>query len=308
MVMIDFRLFRQLWYFLALAEERHFGRAAKRLGISQPPLTQQIQILEQTLKVKLFERSRSQTTLTPQGLAILPAVQRLAEQAARLESIVLDARHGSAEQVTIGAINSAIIGLLPAVIHDARKSFPKASIALTELDSSTAWARLLSKEIDIAFGRYDRGTDQVKVVQLGHDQLDAAIPAHHDLARRDVIRLADLKDESWVMLNRHASPAYFDSVTMACRREGFSPRVSHHVSSQHSQIAFVVCGYGVALVPRAQAITYPSGVVFKPLVENLEIATASVAWIAETPVIRAIVELSRGKRPRDHQVSQAVDG
>ncbi|GAA4132842.1 LysR substrate-binding domain-containing protein [Aminobacter aganoensis] len=305
MGMIDFRLFRQLWYFLALAEERHFGRAAKRLGISQPPLTQQIQILEQTLRVRLFERSRNQTTLTPQGLAILPAVQRLADQAARLESIVLDARQGSVEQVTIGAINSAIIGILPSVIRDARELFPKANIALTELYSATAWARLNSKEIDIAFGRYDRGTDQVKVIQLGHNQLDAAIPAHHPLAKKDAVGLYDLKDDNWVMLNREASPAYFDSVTMACRTQGFSPRVSHHVSSQHSQMAFVVCGYGVALVPRNNAITYPSGVVFKPLVEHLEIATASVAWIAETPVIKAIIELSQGKRILDHELANA---
>jgi DNA-binding transcriptional LysR family regulator len=180
--MIDFRLFRQLWYFLALAEERHFGRAAKRLGISQPPLTQQIQMLEQTLRVRLFERSRSQTTLTPAGLAILPSVQRLAEQAARLESIVMEVRNGVVEQVTIGAINSAIVGLLPTVIRDVRLLFPGANIALFELDSTTAWERLVSKEIDIAFGRYDRHTGDVKVAQLADDRLLAAIPSTNPLA------------------------------------------------------------------------------------------------------------------------------
>lgn len=294
--MIDFRLFRQLWYFLALAEERHFGRAAKRLGISQPPLTQQIQILEQTLRVKLFERSRSQTALTPQGMAILPAVQRLAEQAAYLESIVLEARHGTIEHVKIGAINSAIIGVLPPIIRQARQLFPKANIALSELDSATALQQLQSKEIDIAFGRYDRGTEGMKVIQLASDQLDAAIPSHHELAKKDVISLADLKDESWVMLNRHASPAYFDSITAACRAQGFSPRITHNVASQHSQVAFVVCGYGVALIPHDHATIYPDEVVFKPLSDHLQIATASVAWMVETPLISTIVGLAQAKQ------------
>jgi len=107
--MINFRLIRHLWLFLAVAEEQHFGRAAKRLGMSQPPLTDQIQTLEQALKVKLFERSRRGTKLTPAGAAILPAVKKFAEQLERLELAVREAATGQRRMLTVGAISSAMV-------------------------------------------------------------------------------------------------------------------------------------------------------------------------------------------------------
>ncbi len=114
--MINFRLIRHLWLFLAVAEEQHFGRAAKRLGMSQPPLTEQIQILEQALRVRLFDRSRRGTKLTPAGAAILPAVRKFAEQLERLELAVQEAATGQRSILSIGAITSSMVDVIPAMI------------------------------------------------------------------------------------------------------------------------------------------------------------------------------------------------
>src|SRR4051812_38949899 len=153
--MVDFRFLRHLWSFLAIAEERHFGRAAKRLGISQPPLSQQIQILEQALGFKLFVRSRRGAELTPQGAAILPAVKRFAEQGAHMEAAVSEARLGRAEVIHVGAITSAIVDILPSVFRITRERHPHVTLALTETDSSAAIDALLNGDIDIAFARFD---------------------------------------------------------------------------------------------------------------------------------------------------------
>src|SRR5688572_16083905 len=122
--MINFRLVRHLWLFLIVAEEKNFSRAAKRLGMSQPPLTEQIQVLEQSLKMRLFERSRRGAQLTPAGAAILPAVRKFAEQLQRLELAVQEAAAGQTGLLTIGAISSAMVDVLPALLEQLKADLP----------------------------------------------------------------------------------------------------------------------------------------------------------------------------------------
>ena len=136
--MINFRLIRHLWLFLAVAEEQNFGRAAKRLGMTQPPLTEQIQILEQALKVKLFERSRRGARLTPVGAAILPAVRKFADQLERLELAVEDALAGHQGMLTIGAISSAMFDVLPGALERFKQEHPQVTVAVREIDSVEA--------------------------------------------------------------------------------------------------------------------------------------------------------------------------
>ena len=150
--MIDFRLLRHFWYFLAVAEERHFGKAAKRLGMSQPPLSQQIQVLEKSLGVKLFERSRQGVRLTKQGSEILGPVQRFMEHAQRLQLAVLDARDGRNTTITIGAVNAALYDIMPKVTRIAGKRYPQLSMSVSEMDSASALAAVQNGEIDIALG------------------------------------------------------------------------------------------------------------------------------------------------------------
>jgi DNA-binding transcriptional LysR family regulator len=277
--MINFRLVRHLWLFLAVAEEQHFGRAAKRLGMSQPPLTEQIQTLEQALKVKLFERSRRGTKLTPAGAAILPAVKKFAEQLERLELAVREAATGQRSMLTVGAITSAMVDVLPPLIEKMNATHPDVTISMREIDSVEAVTLLQSGDIDLAFARLegDLGSG-IKSMPLREDRLAVALPKSHPLAARSRIRLASLVEEEFVMFYRRVSPGYFDSLVMACRNAGFSPRIVHEVGSVASQIAFVGCGQGVALIPSAMKQMAPETVAVRPLTERLSVVTTAVAW------------------------------
>jgi DNA-binding transcriptional LysR family regulator len=277
--MINFRLIRHLWLFLAVAEEQHFGRAAKRLGMSQPPLTEQIQTLEQALKVKLFERSRRGTKLTPAGAAILPAVKKFAEQLERLELAVREAATGQRSMLTVGAITSAMVDVLPPLIEKMKATHPDVTISMREIDSVEAVTLLQSGDIDLAFARLegDLGSG-IKSMSLREDRLAVALPKSHPLAARSRIRLASLVEEEFVMFYRRVSPGYFDSLVTACRNASFSPRIVHEVGSVASQIAFVGCGQGVALIPSAMKQMAPETVAVRPLAERLSVVTTAVAW------------------------------
>jgi DNA-binding transcriptional LysR family regulator len=277
--MINFRLIRHLWLFLAVAEEQHFGRAAKRLGMSQPPLTDQIQILEQALKVKLFERSRRGTKLTPAGAAILPAVKKFAEQLERLELAVREAATGQRSMLTVGAITSAMVEVLPSLIKKMKATHPDVTIAMREIDSVDAVPLLRSGDIDLAFARLegDLGSG-IMSIPLREDRLAIALPKEHPLSARSRIRLASLAEEDFVMFYRRVSPGYFDSLVTACRNAGFSPRIVHEVNSVASQVAFVGCGQGVTLIPASMKRLAPETVVVRPLTEKLSVVTTAVAW------------------------------
>ncbi|MNF42170.1 HTH-type transcriptional regulator CatM [compost metagenome] len=292
--MINFRLIRHLWLFLAVAEEQSFSRAAKRLGMSQPPLTEQIQILEHALKIKLFERSRQGAKLTPAGAAILPAVRKFAEQLGRLELAVLEAVSGQAGVLTIGAITNAMIDVLPPLIDRFKAEHPQITVAVREIDSAEAIPALESGDIDLAFARLEGNLGKnLRCVALTEDRLAVAIPRDHPLAARSRLTLANLADEPLVMSSRQVSPNYFDYLIGVCKANGLSPRVLHEVRSVTSQIAFVSCGQGVALVPASMKKLAPDNVILKPLTPKLSVVTTAAVWDSArvNPLVDALVAL-----------------
>lgn len=282
--MINFRLIRHLWLFLAVAEEQNFGRAAKRLGMSQPPLSEQIQVLEQALKVTLFERSRRGAKLTPVGAAILPAVRKFAEQLERLELAVEEAVAGQSGMLTIGAISTAMFDVLPGLIERLKIDYPHLTVSVREIDSVEAVPALEAGDIDLAFARLDGDLGPaIKSLPLTEDRLVVALASDHPLASRKRISLSSLATEPLVMFSRKVSPVYFDNLIATCRASGFSPRVLHEVRSVASQIAFVSCGQGIALVPASLKKLAPDNVVLRPLSQPLNVVTTAVAWNADRP-------------------------
>ena len=292
--MINFRLIRHLWLFLAVAEEQNFSRAAKRLGMSQPPLTEQIQILEHALKTKLFERSRQGARLTPAGAAILPAVRKFAEQLGQLELAVHEAVSGQAGVLTIGAITQAMIDVLPPLIDRFKAEHPQITVTVREIDSAEAITALESGDIDLAFARLEGNLGKnIRSLPLTEDRLAVAIPRDHPLAARTRLTLANLVDEPMVMSSRQVSPNYFDYLIGVCNAYGLSPRVLHEVRSVTSQIAFVSCGQGVALVPASMKKLAPANVILKTLTPRLSVVTAAVVWngARANPLVEALLAL-----------------
>ncbi|MGV7214955.1 LysR family transcriptional regulator [Bradyrhizobium sp. UFLA05-112] len=289
---IDFRLIRQLWMFLAVAEEQHFGRAARRLGMSQPPLTEQIQVLERSLKLKLLERSRRGTKLSPAGAALLPAVRRFAGHVEQLETVVREIAAGHSGVLQIGAITSAMLETVPPLLSELRQRYPALTIFVREIDSFEAVAGLEAGELDLAFVRLEGEVGSgISTMPLTEDRLAIALPRDHALARLPRVRLRSLDGEQLVMPSRQVSPIYFDALVAACRSHGFAPRIQHEVRSISSQIAYVSCGQGIALVPATMRKLAPEDVVVRPLKERVMVVTAALAWnsMRYNPMVDATV-------------------
>ena len=291
--MLNFRLIRHLWLFLAVAEEQHFGRAAKKLGMTQPPLTEQIQILEQALKVKLFERSRRGAQLTPIGKAILPEVRKLRDYLERLELTIHEAVAGQTGVLTIGAITSAMVDMLPPLISELQTAHPQLTISVREIDTAEAIPALENGNIDMAFSRLEiTNGHEITVRPLQQEQLAVALPRQHPLAQSTSVALADLAKETFVMFPRPLNPTYFDILMANCYNSGFTPRILHEARSVASQVGLVGCNQGIALVPQALQKMAPENVVIRPLAGNINVTTISVAWHNRRnhPAVATVIE------------------
>lgn len=309
MTNIDFRLIRQLWLFLAVAEEEHFGRAAKKVGMSQPPLTEQIKVLEQSLKLQLFDRSRRGTKLSPAGAALLPAVRRFADQVEQLESVIREVAAGRSGVLHIGAITSAMLDTVPPLLNALRETYPNLTVFVREIDSAEAIPGLEAGELDLAFVRLEGEVGSgIATMPLAKDRLAVALPKDHALALLPRVRLRTLDSEQLVMFSRQVSPVYFDMLTAVCRSHGFAPRFLHEVRSVTSQIAYVSCGQGVALVPSSMRKLAPANVVIRPLKERVIMVTAAAAWNTNryNPMVEVAVSLLKSlSRRRQPPVSDA---
>ncbi|VTU33185.1 Ben and cat operon transcriptional regulator [Variovorax sp. SRS16] len=295
--MINFRLVKHLYLFAVVAEERHFRRAAERLGMSQPPLSEQIQTLEASLKVKLFQRSSRGVQLTAEGAAILPAVQRLVAHMEKLDVSVKEAIAGKGRVLTIGAITSAMTDPLPTIIEQVKIALPDIKLAVVEIDSADAIEALESGSIDFALARIE-GTvgTAIRSRPLLTDRLAVALPAWHRLAKRKALRINELADEDFVMFPRAVSPSFFDGIIAACHAHGFTPRLLHEARSVASQVAMVGCSQGIALVPSGLRSLGSDAVSIKPLREVIEIVTIALAWSGSNadPTIARVIDVALG--------------
>jgi DNA-binding transcriptional LysR family regulator len=186
--------------------------------------------------------------------------------------------------LTVGAITSAMVEVLPPLIEKMKTTHPDMTISMREIDSVEAVPLLQSGDIDLAFARLEGDIGSgIKSMPLREDRLAVALPKSHSLATRSRIRLASLAEEDFIMFYRRVSPGYFDSLVTACRNTGFSPRIVYEVTSVASQIAFVGCGQGVALIPSGMKRMAPETVVVRPLTEKLSVVTTAVAWNGARP-------------------------
>ncbi len=292
---MDLSLIKRFTHFLAVVEEGNFGRAAARLGMSQPPLTAQIQLLERALGVKLLERSRQGTRPTWEGEVLLPAVRRLEEAARAVEALAREVRLGKRELVTIGCITSAMFETVPPIMRAVQQRLPDTTVSVRELDTNDAIEALRRGEVDLAFARLDRDRFPIRVAFLAPDRLIAALPEADSLAATASVDLADLEHRSLVMLPRAISPAYYDGLVNACRKAGFAPVAAREVHSAMAQLALVASGLGVALVSSGMACLAPPGVAFRPLRVPMAAVGVSIAWNSEreSAITKAIVAIAK---------------
>jgi DNA-binding transcriptional LysR family regulator len=258
---------RRLRSFVVVAEELHFGRAAQRLHIAQPPLSQQIKLLERDLGAQLFNRNRRRVELTAAGRLLLAHARPLLEQAERVESLVALAGAGKAGFLAIGFVASAAYEAMPAAVRAFRERQPEVELRLEEGHSAELSADLNAGRIDVAFVRRPVVDRRFVVDALADERLVAALPADHPAAGAPALRVGALAGEGFVMVSRLIGAGYRDDVEGVCREAGFVPRVVQEATDMHTIVALVGAGIGVALVPSSVAAVGRAGVAYVPLID-----------------------------------------
>jgi DNA-binding transcriptional LysR family regulator len=285
----------QLRCFVAVAEELHFGRAAERLNMTQPPLSRQVQILERLLGVKLLERTSRVVRLTPAGRTFLPEARRLLHLA---ESAAVSTRRiaaGEAGSVAIGFTAAAGYSFLPELITTARERLPGVDFVLEEMVTSEQVEALAFHRIDVAFLRppVRREFESVRVLR---EPLIAALPADHRLAKGRLPILGDFDRQPFVMYLPYEAQYFYDLVAAIFAKAGVAPRYVQHMSQVHAILALVRAGLGAALVPAAAASLRFEGVAFRPIeTRPARPVELFLAWERknDNPVLPAFVELAR---------------
>jgi DNA-binding transcriptional LysR family regulator len=258
---------RHIRYFLAVAEELNFTRAAAQVGIGQPPLSQQIRALEREVGAPLFRRLPHGAELTEAGQALLPEATALLAQADRAMQIARRGAAGELGRLRLGFPSSAAFSpIVPASVSAFRRAYPNVDLTLEETPTATLLDRLASTELDAAFIRL--GTlDPVglRVRLLDNEPMVIVLPARHPLAISSRLPLLALAGEPFVLFPRKAGPSLFDGVIAACRQAGFDPVLGQEAPQFSSAINLVAAELGVSVVPASIAQLRVPGVVYLPI-------------------------------------------
>ncbi|MYT74921.1 MULTISPECIES: LysR family transcriptional regulator [unclassified Streptomyces] len=259
---------RQLRYFLALAEECHFGRAAARLHVAQPALSQQIKQLERELGVPLFNRSTRRVEPTEAGRQLTGYARALVAEEERARVHLHELATGHAGRVSVGFIGTATYDVLPRVARTVRARLPGITLDLRgELLTPELVEGLTSGTYDLAVLRGRVTADDLRVTSLRSEPLVAVLPAHHPLAGQPHIPLKALADEPFVVHPSRSRSSMYDLVLSACERAGFRPVSLTEVGETATLVVFVAAGHGVALVPQSVRSLSLEGVVYVPLAD-----------------------------------------
>jgi DNA-binding transcriptional LysR family regulator len=258
---------RQLRYFVTVAEEGHVTRAAERLGIQQPPLSQQIKALETQLSVRLFDRKPRGVELTEAGKVLFEQAQRVLERVEEAEVAVRRAAKGDIGRLAVGLTSSSSLNpFVLRVLRRFREQLPDVSLTLEESSTVELVEALRRGAIDVAFVRSAAGAKpDLKARPLLDEEMVAALPARHRLASGKTVSLAALAREDFILYRRSQGPGLYDAIVTACGNAGFSPHVVQEAPRMLSTLSLVAAGLGVSIVPASMERLKPDGVVYKPL-------------------------------------------
>lgn len=288
-----------LRHFVAVADELHFGRAAARLGMSQPPLSQSIRRLEASLDAPLFERARTGVRLTPAGTALLPHARATLQQAELAERAVRQAARGEHTVLRVGFIPWSLTRALPQAIRQFRVRWQGVQVHLYERVSRQQVASLHAGDLDLAVIRLnltDTSGLATQIVEIG--RLVVAVPSAWPLAKRESLRFADLSDQPFVIFPPSLSPAAHDAFEAACRAADFRPNVIQETAQPSTMLSMVANELGIALIQNTAAAMTPEGVTLVPIRDAPTSFQSQVAmaWRPQyiTPALRAFMDTLAG--------------
>ncbi|VVE34332.1 LysR family transcriptional regulator [Pandoraea capi] len=302
---------RQFRYFVAVAEERHFGRAAQRLSMTQPPLSQQIRALEASLGAPLFVRTNRSVELTAVGRQLLPEVRRILADADALPALAQGLAHGEVGTLSLGFVSTADYGILPPLLREFGERYPRVRLQLLEATSDVQVEALMDGRIDAGLfippvpARY---ANELSYLPIIREPLMLALPAGRgstqDGADTDTshggpgapVSLADFADEPLVIFPRRVAPAFYDIIMGCYAALGLTPRVGQEAIQMQTIVSLVSAGMGVALVPQSLCHLRRTGVTYRALRETSALIETGLLWrTAEvTPVLEGFLETARG--------------
>jgi DNA-binding transcriptional LysR family regulator len=293
--MIDQIEIRHLRYFVAVAEELHFGRAAKRLGITQPPLSLSIQRLESALGVALFERTNRRVQLTPAGRTLLEEGRHLIADLMSVVDATRRSARGETGSLTIAYAASVMHMALPRIIQAFRKEFPDVRLELRELPTSSQIIELRAGELDVGFLRQTARDPELMTETMMTENLVLAISKHHELAARKHLRLEDVANEDFVLFPRDLAPGLYAHVLAVCAEVGVHPRVVQTSRELYTTISLVEAGLGVTIIPESVQQMGWRGVRYYPIKSPLAATRIDAAWRADnrSPILPAFLEITR---------------
>ncbi|HCG0598335.1 TPA: LysR family transcriptional regulator [Pseudomonas aeruginosa] len=246
---------RQLRYFIAVAEELHFGRAAARLFISQPALSFDIKKLEEQLGTQLLLRNNKSVKLTGAGQVLLVEARNLL-QAEKVKRLTQLSAEGDVGQLRVGFVNSMLYRGLPRAMSRFEREHPNMEVVLGEMNSAEQAQALQRGQIDLGFVHWGRLPAEIVSEPLISDPFLCCLPAGHRLAGQARLDLAELRDEDFILFPRHVSPHYHDLIIARCVEAGFSPRIRHEARLWQTVAAMVGLGMGVALIPETLCLAW----------------------------------------------------
>ncbi|TFW09978.1 LysR family transcriptional regulator [Oxalobacteraceae bacterium OM1] len=293
---------RQLRYFIAVAEENHFGRAAVRLHMTQPPLSQTIQALEAALGAPLFDRTRRRVELTAAGRALLPEARRILQQAAELPDLARRAQSGEAGTLSLSFVSTADYSVLPSLLREFRERYPQVRIDLREATTDVQLDDLMQGRIDAGLlipPLQDKEKADLEYTTVLSEPLVLAAPdSLAAVAGKTATALKAVADQPLVIFPRRIAPAFHDAILGCFRDAGLTPRIGQEAIQMQTIVSLVSAGLGVALVPQSVRKLQRPGVAYLTLSGKVPAVETGLAWRRDnaSPVLQRFLELIRKPR------------
>ena len=256
---------RQLRYFLAVAEELHFRRAAERLHIAQPALSRQIQQLEAIIGIRLFERTNRKVMLTEAGEVFYSEAKTIFEH---IDSAIYKTQRaalGEWGEVKLTFTAPAMSTVLPSILRTYKRNFPKIKVTLTELSTFAQIEALKTGEADCGFFHPTTTISNITVTEVFSEPIGIVVPKSHPLATRKKVRLVDFGDDSFILFPRTYNPYLYDHIITICQQVGFSPNIVEEISPRSNAISLVAAEMGITFLSQSLCSLCGQDVVYKPL-------------------------------------------
>ena len=284
---------RHLTYFLAVAQELHFRKAAEKLFISQPGLSRQIKQMEEILKTQLFERNKKKVALTPAGHYLKKEVEFIFNHMEKIERQLKLVGDGNSGELRIGFLGSAMQQVIPKLLLEIKENYPKVKTSLEELSNFAQVDAVLNDQLDMGFVRVARVPSTLQMKTVFTDTFSLVLPERYPILTREFDGMQRFANEDFILFSQAYSPLYYDTIMSICQDAGFAPKVSHKSVHAHTIFKLVENHMGIAIVPTSLQNGFQMRVKFVELKDIPQRAELSVIWKKEhtNPVLKNCMEL-----------------